>query len=64
MTIAANACKKTANSKVGLSFSKKGMDAPLLINAIREDSIFASTGLAAGMIVKVNWLTLKRVGEQ
>jgi len=43
--------KPTAESKLGIAFSRANAESPLVIKMIREDGLFATTDLKAGMLV-------------
>lgn len=70
-SITAKALKKTADSKTGVAFSKstKQENAPLFIKHIKDNSIFAGSGLKPGMVVKevnglsVTWKSPKEVAD-
>lgn len=49
--VIAKAKKESAESALGVAFSRENPDSPLKIHLIRDDSIFASTDLKPGMIV-------------
>jgi len=44
--------KPKAESKLGITFSRRNMESPMVIETIRDDGIFASSELKAGMIVE------------
>jgi PDZ domain len=50
--ITATVDKPTADSKLGIAFSRADKESPLVIKMIREDSLFASSDLKAGMLVE------------
>ena len=50
--ITAVAQKPTAESKLGISFSRTDAKSPLVIEKIKPDGLFASSELKAGMLVE------------
>lgn len=49
--ITATATKPTAESKLGIAFSRASVEAPLVVKMIRPDGLFAATDLKEGMLV-------------
>lgn len=50
--ITAIAEKPTAESKLGIAFSRPDAESPLVIKMVRDDGLFASSELKAGMLVE------------
>lgn len=63
------ATKPSQESKLGVAFTRSGVDSPLMIKSVKPDSIFANTDLKAGMIVHevlgepMTWKTPKNAAD-
>lgn len=49
--ITATAIKEAEDSKLGIAFTRAGIESPLIVKLVREGGLFESTELRAGMIV-------------
>jgi len=68
--ITAVATKEARESKLGVAFTRAGLEDPLIVKLVREDGLFAKTGLRAGMIVDtiqgvdMTWKTPKDAADE
>lgn len=67
--ITATATKESESSKLGVAFTRAGIESPLVVKLVREDSLFAGSDLKAGMIVgsvqgePMTWKTPKEAAD-
>lgn len=67
--ITATATKESEDSKLGIAFTRSGIESPLVVKLVRDDSLFAGSDLKAGMIVgtvqgeTMTWKTPKEAAD-
>lgn len=67
--ITATATKASEDSKLGIAFTRAGIESPLVVKLVRDDSLFASSDLKAGMVVgtvqgeTMTWTTPKEAAD-